>query len=43
MTLESRFPSLEAMDQLVAMGVEEGMAAAMAQMDQILAEDVASR
>ncbi len=43
MTLESRFPSLEAMEQLVAMGVEEGMAAAMAQIDQILAEDVTSR
>lgn len=43
MTLESSFPSLEAMEQLVAMGVEEGMAAAMAQIDQILAEDVTSR
>ncbi len=43
MTLESRFPSLEAMEQLVAMGVEEGMAAAMAQIGRILAEDVTSR
>ena len=43
MTLESRFPSLEAMEQLVAMGVEDGMATAMGQIDQILAEDVTSR
>jgi uncharacterized protein YndB with AHSA1/START domain len=31
------FPSLEAMDQLLNMGMEEGLRAAMAQMDEILA------
>ena len=37
MVIESRFPSLEAMEQLVAMGVEEGMKAALGQIDDILA------
>jgi uncharacterized protein YndB with AHSA1/START domain len=36
MVIEARFPSLEAMEQLVSMGMEEGMAAALAQMDEIL-------
>ncbi|WP_346270760.1 hypothetical protein [Pseudonocardia sp.] len=31
------FPSLEAMEQLIAMGMEEGMAAAVGQIDQLLA------
>lgn len=39
MTIQSRFPSLEAMERLVEMGMEEGMAAALGQMDQILAGD----
>jgi len=38
MTLESRFPSVEAMEQMVSMGVEEGMGAALGQIDGILAE-----
>jgi len=38
MAIESRFPSLAAMEQLVSMGMEEGMAAAMGQIDAILAE-----
>lgn len=42
MTVETTFPSLEAMEQLVSMGMEEGMAAAMGQIDEILAEDVTS-
>jgi uncharacterized protein YndB with AHSA1/START domain len=40
MTIESRFPSLEAMEQLVSMGAEEGMIAALGQIAGILAEDV---
>jgi uncharacterized protein YndB with AHSA1/START domain len=37
MVMTSTFPSLEAMDQLLAMGLDEGLLAAMAQMDEILA------
>jgi uncharacterized protein YndB with AHSA1/START domain len=37
MTIESRFPSDEAMEQLAEMGMEEGLKAAMGQMDAILA------
>jgi uncharacterized protein YndB with AHSA1/START domain len=40
MAIETHFPSLEAMEQMVAMGMEEGMAAAMGQIPGILAEDV---
>ncbi len=40
MALVSRFPSLEAMEQLVAMGLEEGITAALGQIDGILADDV---
>jgi uncharacterized protein YndB with AHSA1/START domain len=39
MAIESRFPSREAMEQLVSMGVEEGVTSALAQIDDILAED----
>ncbi|MDO9485725.1 MAG: SRPBCC domain-containing protein [Actinomycetota bacterium] len=34
--IRSTFPSIEAMDQLVAMGMDEGMLEAMGQMDAIL-------
>jgi hypothetical protein len=37
MVMTSTFPSLEAMEQLAEMGMEEGLRAAMAQMDDILA------
>jgi len=37
MVIESRFPSSEAMDQMVEMGMEEGLAAAMGQIDAVLA------
>lgn len=37
MTIESRFPSREAMDQVIEMGMEEGLAAAMSQIDDVLA------
>ena len=42
MVIDTHFPSLEAMEQLVSMGMDEGMAAAMGQIDEILAEDVAA-
>lgn len=42
MTIETRFPSLQAMEQLVSMGMEEGIAAAIAQIDEILSEDLTS-
>ena len=37
MVITTTFPSLEAMEQLTNMGMEEGLRAAMAQMDEILA------
>jgi uncharacterized protein YndB with AHSA1/START domain len=40
--IETTFPSTEAMEQLVAMGMEEGMAAAMGQMDDALLLDAAT-
>ena len=39
MSIESIFPSTEAMEQVLAMGMEEGMTLAMGQIDAILAED----
>ncbi|HJR86978.1 MAG TPA: SRPBCC domain-containing protein [Acidimicrobiia bacterium] len=41
MTIENRFPSTEAMEQVLAMGMEEGMKEALGQIDAILAEDPA--
>jgi len=38
MLVQSKFPTREAMDQLIAMGMEEGIAAATTQIDAILAE-----
>lgn len=38
MTVTSQFPSREAMDQLIEMGMEEGMREAAGQIDAILAE-----
>ena len=37
MTTVTHFPSLEALEQLLGMGMEEGMKAAMAQIDGVLA------
>jgi len=37
MVIEARFPSREAMDQLIEMGMEEGLTAAIGQIDAILA------
>ena len=39
MSIENRFPSAESMEQLLAMGQEEGMKQALGQIDAILAED----
>lgn len=39
MVFEGVFPSTEAMEQILAMGTEEGLTAAMGQIDAILAED----
>ncbi len=39
MSIDSTFPSTEAMEQLLAMGMEEGLSQAIGQIDAILAED----
>jgi uncharacterized protein YndB with AHSA1/START domain len=39
MSIESIFPSAEAMEQILAMGMEEGLKQAVGQIDAILAED----
>ena len=39
MSIESTFPSAEAMEQLLAMGMEEGLTEAVGQIDAILAEE----
>ncbi len=38
MTIESRFPSMEAMTKLIEMGMDEGMRSAMGQIDAVLAD-----
>jgi hypothetical protein len=38
MAVETTFPSIEVMDQMIEMGMEEGMAAGLAQIDAILSE-----
>jgi uncharacterized protein YndB with AHSA1/START domain len=40
MSIESQFPSTEAMEQVLAMGMEEGLTQAVGQIDAILAEGV---
>ena len=42
MSIESRFPSTEAMEQVLAMGMEDGLTQAVGQIDAILAEGVAA-
>jgi uncharacterized protein YndB with AHSA1/START domain len=39
MSIESRFPSTEAMEQVLALGAEEGLRQAVGQIDAILVED----
>ena len=41
MEIKSIFPSTEALEQQLAMGMEEGLTQAVGQIDAILAEDVA--
>jgi uncharacterized protein YndB with AHSA1/START domain len=41
MSIESIFPSAEAMEQVLAMGMEEGLKEAVGQIDALLAEDTA--
>ncbi len=43
MSIESVFPSAEAMEQVLAMGMEEGLTLAVGQIDAILAEDALTR
>lgn len=43
MSITTTFPSPEAMEQLVSMGMDEGMKQAMGQIDEILAELAATR
>jgi len=43
MSIQSRFPTPAAMEQLVALGMVEGLTEAVGQIDAILAEPVASR
>jgi len=38
MSIQSAFPSAEAMEQVLAMGMEEGLKSAVGQIDAILAE-----
>jgi uncharacterized protein YndB with AHSA1/START domain len=40
MAVETRFPSLEAMQQLIAAGMDEGMSSALAQIDDLLRSEV---
>ena len=39
MSIESQFSSVQAMDQVLGMGMEEGLTQAVGQIDAILAED----
>ena len=43
MSIESIFPSAEAMEQVLAMGMEEGLTQAVGQIDAILAEDAVAQ
>jgi uncharacterized protein YndB with AHSA1/START domain len=43
MSIESLYPSVQAMEQLIGMGMEEGLTEAVGQIDAILAEDVVAR
>lgn len=43
MTLETKFPSTEAMNRMISMGVEEGITLAVGQIDGILETDITQR
>jgi hypothetical protein len=40
MSIESEFPTVEAMEELAAMGMEEGLTQAVGQIDAILVEPI---
>ena len=40
MVIETTFPSMEAMDQMISMGMEDGITSAVAQIDELLRADV---
>jgi len=42
MSIKSQFPSTQAMEQVLAMGMEEGLTQAVGQIDAILLEGAAS-
>ena len=42
MAIVTTFPSTEAMEQLLTMGMEEGLTAAMGQMDDLLSADASA-
>ena len=43
MSIESVFPTTQAMEQVLAMGMEEGLTSAVGQIDAILAEDAVTK
>jgi hypothetical protein len=43
MSIISTFPSIEAMEQLMAFGMEEGLTQAVGQIDAILAEEAVAQ
>jgi uncharacterized protein YndB with AHSA1/START domain len=43
MAIETTFPSLEAMEQIISMGMEEGMTSALAQIDELLRAEATPR
>ena len=43
MVIETRFPSPEAMEQMISMGMEEGMTSAVEQIDELLRTEVAPK
>lgn len=43
MAIETTFPSTDAMDQMISMGMEEGMTSAVAQIDEVLQTEVTPR
>jgi uncharacterized protein YndB with AHSA1/START domain len=43
MAIETTFPSKEAMDQMISMGMEDGMTAAVGQIDELLQNEVTPR
>jgi uncharacterized protein YndB with AHSA1/START domain len=43
MAIATKFPSTEAMEQMISMGMEEGMASALAQIDDLLGREASQR